>query len=247
MLRFAVCDDDPTFCEYLKDKIYDYSNLHKLELTVDVFLSGRELLKSEYKYAVVFMDYIMDDLDGLQTARKLRETDDDCTIIFTTMSLDAGPEALELDSFRYLVKPLNDANFTSALDKHFSMRRDRYPVLLRIRTENEKGKEIAPKETYPVQPREIVYIEGYNKYAKVHLKDKRVLVCIFTMKAVLAMLPKYDFCRVGKGYAVNMAHISRRNREYIYFKNGESVHVSRFYYKSFVAEYMRYTSAELSL
>jgi DNA-binding LytR/AlgR family response regulator len=245
MLRFAVCDDERAFCDYLKGKIYDYSNLHKLDLAVDIYLSGYELLRSDNKYAVVFMDYIMDGLDGLQTARKLREKDDDCTIIFTTMSLDAGPESMEIGSFRYLVKPLKDEDLRKALDTYFSLRRDRYPVMLRIRTENERGKEIAPKETYPVQPREIVYIEGYNKYAKIHLKDKRVLVCIHTMKAVLAMLPKDDFCRVGKGYAVNLMHISNRNREYIYFKNGESVPISRFYYKSFISEYMRYSMAEM--
>jgi DNA-binding LytR/AlgR family response regulator len=245
MLRFAACDDDRVFCDFLKDKIYDYANLHKLDLVVEVYLSGHELLKSDSKYDIVFMDYIMDGLDGLQTARELREADDGCTIIFTTSSLDAGPESMEIGSFRYLVKPLKDEALQKALDAYFSLRRDRYPVMLRIRTEDENGKEIAPKETYPVPPREIVYIEGYNKYAKIHLRDKRVLVCILTMKAVLAMLPKDDFCRVGKGYAVNLMHISNRSHEYIHFKNGESVPVSRFYYKSFIAEYMRYTMAEM--
>jgi DNA-binding LytR/AlgR family response regulator len=173
MLRFAVCDDDRVFCDFLKDKIYDYANLHKLDLMVEVYLSGHELLKSDSKYDIVFMDYILDDLDGLQTARKLRETDDNCTIIFTTSSLDAGPESMEIGSFRYL--------------------------------------------------------------------------CILTTKAVLAMLPKDDFCRVSKGYAVNFTHISNRSRDCIHFKSGESVPISRFYHKSFISAYLRYTNATMPL
>ena len=71
-MRIAICDDETLFLSQLKSKIYEYSNNHNLEPVVDEYTVGSNLINSNIKYDIVILDYQMDKIDGLETARQLR-------------------------------------------------------------------------------------------------------------------------------------------------------------------------------
>ena len=51
---------------------------------MDVYDSGKRLLDSKVKYDLVFLDIVMEGLNGIETARRLRERDMGCLIVFLT-------------------------------------------------------------------------------------------------------------------------------------------------------------------
>ena len=71
-MRIAICDDEALFLAQLKSKIYEYSNKHNLEPVVDEYTIGSDLINSNIKYDIIILDYQMDKIDGLETARQLR-------------------------------------------------------------------------------------------------------------------------------------------------------------------------------
>lgn len=71
-MLIAICDDEPLFCEQLKEHIYSYSNKYNLDTVVEIFNNGKQLLNNAH-FDIIFLDYQMPGINGLQTARELRK------------------------------------------------------------------------------------------------------------------------------------------------------------------------------
>ena len=69
-MRIAICDDEPVCIQALCELIRDYAFENNCELQCDRFLSGESLLHTDEKYDLYFLDYQMDGIDGLETARR---------------------------------------------------------------------------------------------------------------------------------------------------------------------------------
>ena len=122
-MRMAVCDDEKPFREEIRAAVYTYSDLHRLEIVLDQFERGEDLLRSENEYEIIFLDYKMEGINGLETAKNLRERNIDSTIIFLTSFPRFVYEAFEVDTFRFFKKPLNEIELYKALDDYFEKNR----------------------------------------------------------------------------------------------------------------------------
>ena len=71
-LKFAICDDSKIDREYLIKLIYRYLDENNLYAEIDEFDSGESLLKSDFqKYAIIFLDIYMDNINGIEVANRL--------------------------------------------------------------------------------------------------------------------------------------------------------------------------------
>jgi len=228
-MRIAVCDDERTFREEIKNAIYSYSALHRLELVVDEFESGEALLKVEYDYEVIFLDYKMGGIDGLAAARELRNNGIDTALIFLTSYPDFMQKAFEVRAFRFLKKPLDNAEVHNALDSYFWELRENCTILLK------KG-----HETKSVKSNDIVYLQADNKKCYVHLVDKELHLAR-TMASIERVLPMNGFIKVHKKFIVNFRHIDKYSNEFVYFKTAEPVPISRNSLSAFKNAFLIYT------
>ena len=83
-MRVAVCDGDERFLLQFKKAIYLFARENKIEIVVDCFVSGVELLRSENNYNLIFLGYYLDDINGFETAVNLRDKGDNTPIIFVS-------------------------------------------------------------------------------------------------------------------------------------------------------------------
>ena len=84
MMRFAICDDMPTFLIQLDKMIHGIYPDEQIE--IDEFTSGEDFLAafSAGKYDAVILDVQMKKLTGIQAAHEVRKTDHDVVIAFHT-------------------------------------------------------------------------------------------------------------------------------------------------------------------
>ena len=232
-MRVAICDDERIFRDELKSAVYDYSNKFRLEIAVDEFFGGEGLLRTDVKYDIIILDYKMHGIDGLETARKLRERNVNCTIIFLTSFPHFVYESFEVDTFRFLEKPLDVEKLHRAFDDYFRMYGNNYPVLLKI-----------AGDVRCIETNDIVFLEADNKNCYIHL-EREQLYCSRTMATIEKMMPKGNFYKINKAFIVNFNYIDRYDNEFIYFKNNERAHVSRKYLTSFKSAYMAYTRSRM--
>jgi len=108
-VRIAVCDDNKqdlsTLCDYIKDY------LDRMGYTGEVcaFETGEALLDnlSPGFFDMYFLDIYMPGMSGMDAARKIRETDRDCKLIFITTSTDHSMDGFGVLASGYLVKPFD--------------------------------------------------------------------------------------------------------------------------------------------
>ena len=79
-MQIAICDDEVSMVQILEEKI------KKLlpDAVIDKYLSGDELIASGSKPDILFLDIQMPGMDGMETAKVLRQDNEDMILIFVT-------------------------------------------------------------------------------------------------------------------------------------------------------------------
>ena len=117
MLWIAVCDDEVIECSKLAGKIRKILEEMNVSCTIRQFYSGRELLRSLETFDLIFLDIIMDGLDGMRTAQLVRERAFDKLLVFISASRDYVFDAYDVEAFQYLLKPIEDKKLKKVLQK----------------------------------------------------------------------------------------------------------------------------------
>ena len=85
MINVAICENNAMQIKYVVDVIKKYSIKENMDFMIDKFISGEELLNSNHrKYNVIFLEIKMNGISGIDTAKKIRETNEEVKIIFLT-------------------------------------------------------------------------------------------------------------------------------------------------------------------
>ena len=107
MFRIAICDDEKIFRDDLKEILIRYMTDRGIMLEIYTFSSGKEFVElgiEMVKYKIVFLDINMDELDGIMTAKKIRENSKDMFIVFVTAFVNYTIEGYKVDAVRYILK-----------------------------------------------------------------------------------------------------------------------------------------------
>lgn len=86
MLSIAVCDDKALQCCTLSKKIQVILERMHIPCTVRQFYSGNALLEEAGYFDILFLDILMQGLDGMETARIFRQSSSDQILIFISSS-----------------------------------------------------------------------------------------------------------------------------------------------------------------
>ena len=82
-LNIALCDDEAADLKYEEELISSVLP-DNIDWVIDSFISPADMLKSDKIYNMVFLDVEMDDMNGIELARKLSEKKKDCMVFFIT-------------------------------------------------------------------------------------------------------------------------------------------------------------------
>ena len=85
MIRIALVEDEAEVRAQLQGYVQRHTRQYGTEFAVMEFADGMELL-DDYRpvYDILFLDVEMKHLDGMETARRVRELDKDVIIVFIT-------------------------------------------------------------------------------------------------------------------------------------------------------------------
>jgi len=227
-MRIAICNMDTYFSKNLKRIIYRYADYHRMEMVVDCFNSGENILVSKDKYNLVFLDYELAGMNGLEIAEELRKITNKTSIVFISDRTEFVFDAFKVNTFRFLPKTDDEGEIFPLLDDFFAHFGNNYPLWIK------SGEDIVCLNTG-----DIYYLEADNKRCYIHLKEER-LICNRTMAKVYNVLPKNTFSKTNRAFVVNLKHISRYNSELIVMENGDVIYPSRNYYKTFKEEYRNF-------
>ncbi len=121
MVRIAIVDDLEKDVRVLLEAIENWFRVHAAgeEMVCDNFGSGEEFLKlneGSRFYDLIFLDICMKEIDGIRTAKILRDEGSRCQIIFVTTQKEYALEAYPVHPFDYLIKPFSQERIDQLLE-----------------------------------------------------------------------------------------------------------------------------------
>lgn len=102
-MNIAIVDDEPVFLKQLHNRLRE---MKLPDCEIHEFTSGRDLLSFYVKgmYEVIILDVEMPDLNGLQTAERIRQIDNSVIISFLTNYAEFAVQGYDVGAFRYILK-----------------------------------------------------------------------------------------------------------------------------------------------
>ena len=202
----ALCDDDKYITEEIKKLLLEYAKDNRITSDIDEFESGEELLNSEKNYDIIVLDYQLGSTNGLTVAKELRKRNVLSSIIFLTSYPNFMIDAFEVNTFRFLLKPIDKSKFFKAIDDYIKIVDANYPITI-----------IQNKELKKINSNEICYIEADGKYSNIHLSDK-IMHCSKTLAGVTKLLPAYCFVKTHRAFVVNLHYIKSYSSDTVYLQ-----------------------------
>ncbi|MCI9100459.1 MAG: response regulator transcription factor [Lachnospiraceae bacterium] len=223
-MYIAVVDDE----KVIREDICELIEKQRPESSVEAFSTGEELLASEGRFDIVFLDIQMDGMNGIEAARSLRKRQEETVLIFITGIKEYVFDALDLYAFQYLLKPLNEKKFVEVLDravKEAGRKKEKRGLFIKARN-------------LTLDQTDILYIESRGKKVEIHTaRDKESIEIYASMEELEGQLGE-GFYRCHRAYIVNMAHITEYGSDSILLTNGDKVYLAKKKYGEFVKAYM---------
>ena len=227
-LNIAVCDDEKA----IREQINELIEKEKPGVCSEFYETGDSLLAAGKQFDIVFLDIQMDGTDGIETAKLLRQRDEDAILIFITGIREYVFKAFDVAAFHYLLKPIEEGKFHEVFQRakrELEKRKKQRRETIFIKTRN---------RSFTLEKDSILYIESRAKKVEIHTVGENIEVYA-SMNEMEVQLGD-GFYRCHRGYLVNMAFVAEYDSESITLNNGEYIYLAKEKYGEFVKTYMRY-------
>lgn len=117
-MNIAIIEDSGQELSLLERCLQSYLSSRQVYRVIDTYTSGEAFLENwpSKSYDLVFLDILMEGISGIEVARKIRETDSECLLIFISSSKEYALQGFEVRAFDYLLKPLSEERFQKTMD-----------------------------------------------------------------------------------------------------------------------------------
>lgn len=229
MLKIAICDDRADFLSRLESKIGQWPAGNR-SITARCFSDGDSLIRahSSTPFDIIFLDVIMPLLNGIETAREIREFDKSVKIVFLTSSPEYAVDSYTVKANNYLLKPVDDRALYRCLDE-FLADINKSAQVLSMRSAG---------ASYRLDLQSIEYIEAQNKHTIFVLSGGKRLESIDPLHSFEDKLSLSDgFFKCHRSYIVNIDHIEQFTQKELTVRSGSRIPISRSCHKEFQEAY----------
>ena len=239
MIQIAICDDQIEELERTYSFTDKYYNLHpELDISFRKFQSGYDLLESvgsRNRYDIYLLDILMPDINGIEVGTAIRENDNTAAIIYLTSSPDYALQSYQVDAGGYLLKPFDEKDLFSALDK----------VIAKLDAEDQKRYVFRTSsegiESLPYS--HLLYLEYYQHRLIAHTIEQKTVESVYyreSFKELTSSLTDNRFVKISASMVVNMQHVRNINSREMRLSNGEILNISRYYMPETRKAFMTY-------
>ena len=191
----------------------------KIEMEVDVFFGGAglwEQIQQTGAYDLIYLDIEMKQMDGIETARWIREHQYHMLLIYISSYDTYLKQLFEVEPFRFLQKPVSMEEFE--------------PVFLKAveRIKEQKGEYFrfqSGRNMINLLCRDILYMESSGRKVIVHTIN-RTYEYYDKLDHVEEQLNGMRFVRIHKAYLVNMDNVEAFQYERLSLKDGTILNIS---------------------
>ncbi len=230
MITIYLCDDNRETLNQYTRLLEKVARKNNVEIKISSFNSGEELLfhlsDSPNQADIIYLDILLRHINGMDTAKRLRELGCKSEIIFLTVCEDFVYEAFDIAAVHYLLKSTTSTDkFEQVFLRAVTLVQEKITGMFICKSGNSQ-------KVIPVK--DITFFEIWKRVVTVHYKHESAEESVnfySTMEELEGRLLNKDFVRVHRSYLVNLHCISKLHQNGIILKTGENIPIGVTYIK----------------
>lgn len=228
MLRIAICDDEEVFAQYLKQIVSKFFEKRNMQYEISLFSSGEDFVKLNRdmaKYQIVFLDINMKELDGISTAKRLREFCQNTFVVFITAFINYALDGYEVAAIRYILK--NTSNFVESVNECMEAILEKMNYMVKIH------RFLFKEGMKDINEDDIVYIESNLHELCFYIMNYELEVKRMneTLNNIENLFDDAKFVRIHQSYLVNMRYVKTMKLQKTILIDGMELPIAKPRYK----------------
>lgn len=229
MIQCIAIDQDASALALLK-KFFEQIPYIRLDRTFSD-LTEANLYLLRHSADLIITDTEVKQLDTFELIEEFKQK---TQVIILTDSCDKAYAAFEAGVTDYMLKPLRFERLLKATNRVFDL------MAASGRPDPAAGHAPLPplfvkegNKIIRLRKEEILFLEGYGDYVKIHLRDGKPLLSQMSLKKFEATLPDNNFCRVHRSFIVAISQINYIEKKRIRIGK-ELIPISESYLQAFL-------------
>ena len=230
-MKIAICEDEVICTDILETHIRKWAACNGVWVEVFTYKSAEQFLFYLNENAdcdLMFLDIMLDGINGIELAQKLRAMKNTVQIVFTTDSEKYVYEGYNVSALNYLIKPITYDRLCAVMDQAKNAIDLRRCYLC-------KTSDSIIKIPYD----DIIMIEMDSHNAVITTGDGKYITRR-TLSEILDSLDSELFIQCHKSCIVNIQHIFSISKKTLGLSNGISVDIGRKYVKELNDRFIKY-------
>lgn len=226
----VIVEDDDAAYGLIEDYVKRFSQEAGLSISLTRFENGFSFLSTNLDACeIVLLDIELPDMDGLTIAKRLREKNKACSIVFITNLAKYAQYGYEVNAVSYLIKPVKYDAFSLTFRKAINAyaANEDCDFIIKI-----------PGGIEKISVNQLMFVEILSHIVIYHLVNGTIQKTGTIAKAEKALAP-YGFLRCHNAYLINPAFV-RGIKENNVIVGSESIPLSRGKKQTFLADLSSY-------
>lgn len=196
MLRIAIVDDEMAEIQKLQELVEQFFREKQVAYQITSYISGETFLVAQQQCDLIFLDVQMTGIDGIATARNIRQNDRKAALIYVSNFSEKMADSFAVHPFAFLEKPVMREKLWMHLQDYLDYYESQ-PVCQNdaLTLKGEHGSLI-------VRVQDILYLEyAGNRKVQIHLKQDEKTV-YGSITKFLQLLEPFHFISPHKSYII---------------------------------------------
>ncbi len=239
-MNLALVDDMKYDLQSLQGLILEYFSKHDIKSDISLFSSGEQFLDafSPQSFDAIFLDNILDGINGMDVAHRVRTIAPNIPIIFITTEESYALEGYEVQAMDYIIKPVKLDRLSVVMDRLKKKCRARNVIEIK---ENRMTRQLYLDD--------VLYIRSSGHFLEIQtaMGSLKPYMTMEYFQSMLKDLGEYGDSSLGlrfqnccRGYMVCLDHVRSLDASDFLMSDGNRIPISRPKYKEMQAAYANY-------
>ncbi|MDY3971864.1 MAG: LytTR family DNA-binding domain-containing protein [Clostridia bacterium] len=194
--NIAICDDNPVDLKAESELIKQCFNAKKLSYNINLFNNSKDLVNSDIKYDIIFLDIEMKDMNGIEAAELIHLKNKKCLMFFVTNYESYMDSAMDEHAFRFWEKPINKDRLMYGIES----------AIRKIRSYNACLTVSVNRQKMSIPITKIIFMVAENKKTRIITTDDEFVINE-PLKAIKSRITSYSFCESHASYYINLNYV----------------------------------------